>query len=105
MTEDRIERGREAFARRAWSEAFDLLSEADRVAPLDVDDLELAGVAAQYSGHTDAAHETAGRIHRSAVRDGDYARAARTAFWIGMSLLQRGELKPGGGRARSLSPT
>jgi len=97
MTEDRIERGREAFARRAWSEAFDLLSEADRVAPLDVDDLELAGFAAQYSGHDDAATELAGRIHRSAVRDGDYARAARTAFWIGMSFLQRGEMTQGGG--------
>src|SRR4026209_898003 len=97
MTEDRIERGREAFARRAWSEAFDLLSEADRVAPLDVDDLELAGFAAQYSGHDNAATELAGRIHRSAVRDGDYARAARTAFWISMSFLQRGEMTQGGG--------
>ena len=97
MTDDLTERGREAFARRAWSEAFDLLSEADRAAPLALDDLELAGFAAQYSGHDEAATQLAGRIHRAAMQVGDFARAARMAFWIGMAFLQRGDFTQGGG--------
>ena len=97
MTEDRIERGRDAFARRAWSDAFELLSQADRVTPLELDDLELAGFAAQYSGQDDAATDLASRVHRSAMRLGDFARAARTAFWIGMAFLQRGDITQGGG--------
>jgi len=97
MTDDPIERGRAAFARRAWSEAFDLLSAADRETPLGLDDLELAGFAAQYSGQDEAATELAGRIHRAAMKSGDYARAARMAFWIGMAFLQRGDVTQGGG--------
>ena len=97
MTDDRIERGRDAFARRAWAEAFDLLSEADRSTALELDDLERAGLAAQYSGHDEAATDLAGRIHRAAMQRGDFARAARMAFWIGMSFIQRGDVTQGGG--------
>jgi ATP/maltotriose-dependent transcriptional regulator MalT len=95
--DDRIERGRAAFARKAWSEAFDLLTEADLETPLGLDDLEMAGFAAQYSGHDEVANELASRIHRAALKTGDFARAARMAFWIGMSFLQRGEVTQGGG--------
>src|SRR6185503_10854220 len=58
---------------------------------------ELAGFAAQYSGQDEAATELAGRIHRAAMKSGDYARAARMAFWIGMAFLQRGDVTQGGG--------
>jgi DNA-binding CsgD family transcriptional regulator len=97
MTDDLTERGRAAFARRAWSEAYDLLSAADRDAPLDLEDLELTGLSAQYSGHDEAAAQLAGRVHRSAMQVGDFARAAQMAFWIGMSFLQRGDVTQGGG--------
>ena len=95
--DDRIERGRAAYARRAWSEAFDLLTEADRVAPLGLDDLEMAGFAAQYCGHDEVAGQLAARIHRAAMTAGDFVRAARMAFWLGMAFLQRGDVTQGGG--------
>ena len=98
MTRDeRIERGRGAFARRAWSEAFDQLSGADGEAPLGLDDLELAGMAAQDSGHDEAATRLAARIYRGALQANDVARAARMAFWLGMAFLQRGDETQGGG--------
>ena len=95
--DDRTERGRAAFARKAWSEAFDLLTEADLETPLGLDDLEMAGFAARYSGQDEAATQLAARIHSAALQTSDFARAARMAFWIGMSYLQRGEVTLGGG--------
>jgi len=97
MTDDRLDRGRAAFGRRAWSEAYDLLIGADHEAPLSLDDLELAGFAARYSGQDEAATQVAMRIHRTALKDGDFARAAQMAYWIGMAFLQRGDETQGGG--------
>jgi DNA-binding NarL/FixJ family response regulator len=95
--DERLERGRAAFARRAWSAAFELLSEADRETPLGLDDLELAGFAARYCGLDDAATQLATRIHQAALKAGEFARAARMAYWLGMASLQRGDLTQGGG--------
>jgi len=39
-----IGRGREAFNRQAWRRAYDELSAAAAVEPLEVDDLERSGV-------------------------------------------------------------
>jgi DNA-binding CsgD family transcriptional regulator len=96
-TDDRIDRGRAAFARRAWSEAFELLSAADAESPLGLDDLEMAGFAAQNCGLATQAAQLAIRLHRASLEAGDIARAARTAFYIGMEFLQRGDVTQGGG--------
>jgi DNA-binding CsgD family transcriptional regulator len=96
-TDDRIDRGRAAFGRRAWSEAFDLLSAADAESPLGPDDLELLGLAAWNSGREEVSVRLAVRAHRAAIEGGDVARAARMAFWIGMTLLRRGDVTQGGG--------
>jgi ATP/maltotriose-dependent transcriptional regulator MalT len=96
-TDDRIDRGRAAFARKAWSDAFELLSAADAESPLGPDDLELAGFAAQYSGHDETAARLAARLHRTSLEAGDFARAARMAFWIAMGFLRRGDSTQGGG--------
>ena len=103
--DDRIERGRAAFARKAWSEAFDLLTEADLETPLGLDDLETAGFAAQYTGRDEAAAKLATRIHHAALKTGDFARAARMAFWIGMAFLQRGDVTQGGGWLGRCAPS
>ncbi len=95
--DDRIERGRAAFARRAWAEAFDLLTDADRETPLGLDDLEMAGFAAQYAGHDEASIQLGVRFHRAAIGAGAFARAARVGFWIGMAFLRRGDVTQGGG--------
>ncbi len=47
---DGLDRGREAFRRREWADAYTQLSAADREAPLDVDDLERLAVAAYLTG-------------------------------------------------------
>lgn len=96
-TDDRIGRGRAAFRRKAWSEAFELLIEADRTAPLALDDLELAGFAAQYHGEDEAAVRLATRVHYEALAGDDHVRAARMAFWLGMSFAGRGDMTQGGG--------
>jgi DNA-binding CsgD family transcriptional regulator len=96
-TDDRIDRGRAAYARKAWGEAFELLSAADAESPLGPDDLEQAGFAAQYSGHEETAAHLAARLHRASLEAGDFARAARMAFWIAMGYLRRGDTTQGGG--------
>jgi hypothetical protein len=47
------ERGRVAYAKGAWSDAFESLSGADRAAPLDAGDLELLARAAYMLGRDD----------------------------------------------------
>jgi pimeloyl-ACP methyl ester carboxylesterase len=47
---DQLERGREAYARKAWSEAFAQLSAADAASPLEPKDLELLALAADLIG-------------------------------------------------------
>jgi DNA-binding NarL/FixJ family response regulator len=85
----RAELGRAAFARRAWAQARALLAAAE---PLDAADLQRLAVAAHLLGR-DA--ESAGaweRAYRETVRCGDADGAARSAFWLAMTLLLRGEV-------------
>jgi len=96
-TDDRITRGRAAYERRAWTEAYDALLEADRDGPLALEDLERLGMAAHLTGMDDVAVELLGRSHRSAFEAGDIPRAARHAFWLGMMFMQRGDVARGGG--------
>jgi ATP/maltotriose-dependent transcriptional regulator MalT len=91
---DEVERGRAAFARRAWGEASALLAAA---APSDVDDLERLAVAAQLAGHTDESEQAWARAHLECARLGDADRAVRCAFWLGFALLLRGDVAQAGG--------
>jgi DNA-binding NarL/FixJ family response regulator len=96
-TDDRVVRGRAAFADRRWTEAYELLVAADAASPLEPGDLETAGQAALNSGLADDAVKVAMRLHRASLEGSDFARAARTAYWIGMGLIQGGEVTQGGG--------
>ena len=96
-TSDALERGREAFAADAWREAYEHLTAADRAAPLGGADLERLAVAAYLTGNDDerfAVMERAHLVHRDA---GSTADAARSAFWLGMGYLDRGETSQGSG--------
>ena len=104
-TDDRVERARAAYDRRAWTEAHDLLVAADADTPLELDDLERAAYTAHYIGRDEVALELDARAHRMAVDTGDVPRAARQAFWLGMNFVQRGDMTQGGawiGRAARL---
>jgi ATP/maltotriose-dependent transcriptional regulator MalT len=93
----KLERGREAYAARAWVDAHTLLRRADESEPLAPPDLELLATASYMLGLDEewvAAHERAHHLHLEA---GDAEAAARAAFWIGLSLALRGELGPAEG--------
>jgi DNA-binding NarL/FixJ family response regulator len=85
------ERGRAAYAKGAWSDAFESLSSADRAALLDVGDLELLARAAYMLGRDDDYVGGLERAHHAYLEAQEVAPAARCAFWIGHNLLFRGE--------------
>jgi DNA-binding CsgD family transcriptional regulator len=92
-----LERGRDAYAARAWADAHALLRGADESAPLAPPDLALLATAAYMLGREDewvAVHERAHHLHLEA---GEAELAARDAFWIGLSFILRGEFGPAEG--------
>jgi hypothetical protein len=104
-TADTLDRGRESFERRAWLDAFDRLSAADRETPLAPEDLERLATAGYLAGRDTDSDEAWARAHQQWLRLGRADRAARCAFWLAFGLLNRGELARGGGwlaRARRL---
>ena len=92
-----LERGRDAYASRAWGDARALLQQADAAEPLAPSDLALLATASYMLGHDEewvAAHERAHHLHLDAD---EIEQAARAAFWIGMTFALRGDLGPAEG--------
>ncbi|HEU5207631.1 MAG TPA: LuxR C-terminal-related transcriptional regulator [Gaiellaceae bacterium] len=92
-----LERGREAYARRAWSAAYGHLAAADEVDRLATDDLELLATTAFMLGRDDEYIRVLERAHHDHLTAGETGRAIRNAVWIGLTLLIRGEVGPGSG--------
>jgi DNA-binding NarL/FixJ family response regulator len=88
---DALERGRDAYARGAWREAFESLTQADRAASLAHEDLELLARSAYMLGLDDEYRADLERAHRAYMSAGAVPRAARCAVWIGHNLLFRGD--------------
>jgi hypothetical protein len=86
-----LDRGRKAFAARAWAEAYAQLSAADHESPLGPEDLERLAAAAYLTGRDDDSDALWARAHRERLRLGDTAGAARCGFWLAFLLLLRGE--------------
>ncbi|MGH3478202.1 MAG: tetratricopeptide repeat protein, partial [Nocardioidaceae bacterium] len=102
---DALDRGRSAFGRNAWADAFAELSAADQQDPLEVADLERLAMAAFMLGRDDDGDDAGVRAFHEYVGIGDAPHAARCAFWLCLTLLHRGELARGSGwlaRAREL---
>jgi DNA-binding CsgD family transcriptional regulator len=95
-TSDVLTRGREAFSRRAWREAFDDLSAADQTAPLAAEDVERLATAATLVGRDDGPDFWA-RAHQEFLSRGDIDRAARCAFWVAFLLMTVGKSARGSG--------
>jgi DNA-binding CsgD family transcriptional regulator len=91
---DALQLGRDAFDRRAWTEAFEQLTAAG---VSDPDDLERLAVAANLVGRDDASDGAWERAYAACDERGDSRRAASCAFWLGLSLMLRGEEARGGG--------
>jgi len=96
-TDNALDRGRESFQRKVWGAAFAELTAADHDQPLGPEDLVRLGMAAALIGKDDESHDLRTRAHHEFIRLGDPAAAARVAFWLAMSLLNRGEMSRAGG--------
>ena len=92
-----VSRGREAFARRAWLDAFELLSLADQTAPLGADELELLATSAYMVARDDEHVRALERAHHAHLDAGDIQRAVYCVYWIGHNLMLRGEMGPATG--------
>lgn len=100
-----LERGRKAYARHSWSEAYESLSGADRAQPLTGDDLELLATSAYMFGRESEYLRLLERAYRAHLEEGSPLAALRCAFWVGANLARHGEMGRAGGwlaRARRL---
>jgi class 3 adenylate cyclase/predicted negative regulator of RcsB-dependent stress response len=80
--EERLAKGRDAVARRAWPEAYDALAAADRAGELGPKDLELLGKSAWWVGRPAESIEARERAYAKHVERGDNQRAAFTALTL-----------------------
>lgn len=92
-----LERARAAFDARSWGSAFALLKEQDAGDGLTAEDLDRMGTAAYLTGRDDEAAAAWSRAHQQFVADEMPLQAIRCAFWLGLTLILRGEAAPGGG--------
>jgi len=95
--DDELERGRGAYARRAWAEAYESLARADDTSPLAADDLGLLATSAFMLGRDDESMSLLDRAHQAYLDAGATLRAVNCAMWICMHHASRGELGPAGG--------
>jgi DNA-binding CsgD family transcriptional regulator len=86
-----LERGRESYAKGAWLDAHGALTAADQEMGLGAEDLELLARSAYMLGRDDDYVRGLERAHGAHLDAGEASRAVRPAFWIGHSMLFRGE--------------
>jgi hypothetical protein len=79
------QRAREALDRHAWSEAYEVMTEADRAGDLPPDDLEVLAQAAWWVGQQDAASEAWERAYTLHAKSGDRLAAANAAAQLNAS--------------------
>ncbi|HEY6744364.1 MAG TPA: hypothetical protein VI357_01470, partial [Mycobacteriales bacterium] len=65
MSASELERGRAAYAQRAWAVCFDAFTAADRERQLAADDLIPLAVAAHMSGHDEASADAFTRAYEA----------------------------------------
>ena len=90
-----LDRGRQAFEAQAWSEAYAQLHAADQEAPLEPDDLLSLALASILTGRDEESDAVLARAHEQFLARGEIARAAQSAIWLGMSLVNALEIVRG----------
>ena len=96
MTEG-VEQARAAFARQGWTEAFAAFTGSAERGLLDADDHERLAVCAYLIGADEECARAWEAAHRAALAVGDHAESARSAFWLALCLLLRGQVAQAGG--------
>jgi DNA-binding NarL/FixJ family response regulator len=89
-TSPELVRARDAYARRAWDDAYQLFAALDRVSPLGRDDLAMYSWAAGLSGRDGELLAILERCYHLLL-DSDPLMAARVGFWLGYRLNALGE--------------
>ena len=93
---DRLQPSRDAFARHAWTVAYEAFTDESLV-ELEGADLERLAIAAYMIGNDDDSAAAWEAAHRQHVKADDAAEAARCAFWLALCLLLRGQMAQAGG--------
>lgn len=101
---DLVRAGREALDRRAWNDAFDLLSQADAKQPLSGADLEVLGQAAFFAAQGELRVEIKERAFKAYLAEGDRIRAAYFALDVAGELSLRGRVSIASAWARRAEP-
>lgn len=86
-----LKRARQCYRRHVWKEAYELFSRVDQHAPLVVDDLERLAISAHLVGNYPEFHRHMERAHDRCVQQGEHERAARSAFWLSLTLFFQGD--------------
>jgi DNA-binding CsgD family transcriptional regulator len=97
---EHLRRGRRFHAAGSWSDAYEALSLADRSGELGAADLELLATSVFMLGRDEEYLLALERAYAAHVEDGELLRAARCAFWLGLSLLRGEPLRGEPARAR-----
>lgn len=92
-----VQRARDRYDARAWSDAYEELHAADAAGSLDAEDLDRLAIAANMTGRDAECDQTWERAHRAWLERGEPAKAARCAFWLSTHLNMRGEHARAGG--------
>lgn len=85
-----LERGRAAYARGRWVDAFEDLSAADEQSHLAAMDLRTLATVAYLIGRDQVALDAFRRAHQAFREEGDVGQAVLCAFWIGYVLMMSG---------------
>jgi DNA-binding CsgD family transcriptional regulator len=92
-----LERGRKRYRERAWVEAYDYLSRADRSAALGAPDLASLAWSAGLAGRDEDLLAAFARLYQTHLDVSDGVRAAYFAFWSGLRLGAMGNVTQAGG--------
>jgi DNA-binding CsgD family transcriptional regulator len=92
-----VERGREAYAERAWAEAYASLLDADSAEGVEAEDLELLATAAYMLGRVEDFLNVLERAHQAYLAAREPLRAARSAVYLGINLAILGDMARAGG--------
>jgi class 3 adenylate cyclase len=95
VIDDPLELGREAAARRAYRDAYELLKEAEP--RLEAEDLEHLADAAYWTGRLDEAIEFRERAHAAYIAAGEKLRAAMVAIWLSFDYFGKAALSVSSG--------
>ena len=92
-----LERGRDSYAREAWTDAYESLSAADWSEPLGAEDVERLSTAAYMIGREADYFDLLARAHRAYLDGGQELDALRCALWVGITLASHGDMGRAGG--------